>query len=59
MKELSPLAKKYKDAFEGKMIVFDMDGMGNCFFFHRYTVVVLARYPSQPSNSFKRTGLCR
>lgn len=26
MKELSPLAKKYKEAFEGKMIVFDMDG---------------------------------
>ena len=26
MKELSPLAQKYKDAFDGRMIVFDIDG---------------------------------
>lgn len=28
MPELSPLAKKYKDALDGHMIVFDMDGTG-------------------------------
>ena len=26
MKELSPLAQKYKDAFDGRLIVFDIDG---------------------------------
>ena len=28
MPELSPLAKKYKDALDGRMVVFDMDGEG-------------------------------
>ena len=27
MKELSPLAKKYKEAFDGRMFVFDIDGL--------------------------------
>ena len=27
MKELSPLAKQYKEAFDGRMIVFDIDGV--------------------------------
>ena len=27
MKELSPLAQKYKDAFDGRLIVFDIDGL--------------------------------
>ena len=45
MPELSPLAKKYKDALDGHMIVFDMDGTGKdtqitC----RYSLVVLARH---------------
>lgn len=26
MDKLSPLARTYKEAFEGRMIVFDMDG---------------------------------
>ena len=59
MKELSPLAKKYKEAFEGKIIVFDMDGSGYYFVLCRYTVVVLARYSSLSTYSFKGFGFCR
>ena len=29
MAPLSPLAQKYKEAFDGRMIVFDMDGIAS------------------------------
>lgn len=41
-KQLSPLAQKYKDAFEGRMFVFDMDGFDFLILIiERYLVVVL------------------
>ena len=30
---LSPLAQKYKDAFDGRMIVFDIDGLTLLYLF--------------------------
>ena len=47
MKGLSPLAQKYKDAFDGYMFVFDIDGASETrLVMHRHSLVVLDGHPS-------------
>lgn len=47
MKRLSPLAQKYKDAFDGYMFVFDIDGASERrLVMRRHSLVVLDGHSS-------------
>ena len=60
MKELSPLAQKYKDAFDGRLIVFDIDGLLFLLVFNiRNFMVVLDGYTCFSSCKTKTYGICR
>ena len=58
MKRLSPLAQKYKDAFDGYMFVFDIDGASERrLVMRRHSLVVLDGHSSCPSRKAIQDGI--